>query len=213
MGNSNFTFKNAIAIMLILTCGTLCSQSNTKSRYRLGLGIGAHLTGNAHGTLYNASISLYNGKNHFSLGPCFQKTKIELCGAGFRYMHMLTGQESFSSEKDKAIIEDKKIQLFVFTYAQYLYSAKLSEGAIRQEERIVKKENDANIDFSKFQTSTVDVFAGFGLNTKINQKLVWSTSIGFGTYYHINYVMGMYAERISPALMLSTALRFNYIRR
>ncbi len=212
MGNSNFTFKNATAIILILTCGTLCSQSNTKSNYRLGLGVGTHLSGNSHGTMYNASVSLYNGKNHFSIGPCFQKCKKEICGAGFRYMRMLTGQESFNSEKINPEIEDKRIQLFVFSYVQYLNSANLSKGAIRLEEKGIQKQNDETIDFSNYQLSTIDIFGGLGLNRKINQKLVWSNSIGFGTYYHLNYVNGMYADRISPVLMLSTALRFNYIR-
>lgn len=208
------TVKNILALFLTMSYVNSSSQNiSTKSNYRLGLGVGTHLSGNSHGTMYNASVSLYNGKNYFSIGPCFQKCTKEICGAGFRYMRMLTGQESFNSEKAETVIEDKRFQLFVFAYAQYLKEAKLSKSAARIEESYAKQKSDVNVDYSNFQLSTTEIFTGFGINTKISQKLVWSTSIGFGTYYHINYNNNLYTERISPVLMLGTALRFNYIRR
>jgi hypothetical protein len=79
-------------------------------------------------------------------------------------------------------------------------------------EEAASKQNDFKTDYSKYELSTAELFAGFGLNMKINNKLVWSTSVGFGTYYHVDYVNGLYNERMAPVLMLGTALRLNYFR-
>jgi hypothetical protein len=149
----------------------------------------------------------------YPLGPCIQKRKEEVCGGTFRFSRILSGQESFLADGSSYQADDDchKVQLFTFVQAQYLKGATLSYKAVKLEEAAAKQ-NDYQTDYSKYQLSTAEIFAGFGLNTKINQKLVWSTSIGFGTYYHINYTDGLYKERIAPVLMLSTALRLNYFR-
>lgn len=215
--NQEYTSKNknsgilAICILLIMGVQSIAQKNN--NGYRLGIGVGTHLSGNSHGTMYDLSLSLYNGKNHISLGPCIQKRKEQLCGASFRYSRILTGQESFLADGTSYNADDDchRIQLFTFVQAQYLKGAGLSYNAVKMEEA-AGKQNDYKVDYSKYELSTAELFAGFGLNTKINQKLVWSTSIGFGTYYHINYINGLYNERIAPVLMLGTALRLNYFR-
>lgn len=215
--NQEYSFKNknsgifAICILLIMGVQSIAQKSNTG--YRLGMGVGTHLTGDAHGAMYNISVSLYDGKNHLSIGPCIQKRKEEVCGASFRYARILTGQETFLADGSsyKADVECQKIQLFTFIQAQYIKGASLSYRAVKIEEA-TSKQNDYQTDFSKYKLSTAEIFVGFGLNTKINQKLVWSSSIGFGTYYHMNYMNGLYNERIAPVLMLGTALRLNYFR-
>lgn len=210
-------FKNktsgifAMCILLIMGVQSIAQKSNTG--YRLGMGVGTHLTGNAHGAMYSITVSLYDGKNHLSIGPCIQKRKEEICGGSFIYSRILTGQETFLADGSsyKADVECQKIQLFTFIQAQYIKGASLSYRAVKMEEA-TSKQNDFQTDFSKYQMSTAEIFAGFGLNTKINKKLIWSTSIGFGTYYHIDYINGLYNERIAPVLMLGTALRLNYFR-
>ncbi|MCD6019800.1 MAG: hypothetical protein K0S53_2921 [Bacteroidetes bacterium] len=222
MKNSTYTkqknnFKNnnscilAICLMLLLGVQSIAQKSNTG--YRLGMGVGTHLSGNSHGAMYSLSVSLYDGKNHFSIGPCLQKRKEEICGASFRYARILSGQENFLADGsiNKADNECHRVQLFTFVQAQYLKGAALSYKAVKMEEAAAKQ-NDYKTDYSKYQLSTAELFAGFGLNTKINNKLVWSTSIGFGTYYHLDYVNGLYNERMAPVLMLGTALRLNYFR-
>jgi hypothetical protein len=178
------------------------------------MGIGTHLSGNSHGAMYSANLSLYNGKNHIALGPVIQKRHEEVCGANIRYARILTGQEFFSIDgsNDREMDECKRVQLFTFIQAQYLNRARMSYKAVKIEEAAAKQ-NDYRIDYSRYQLSTAEIFAGFGINTKLTNKLVWSSSIGFGTYYHINYINGLYNERSAPVLMLETALRLNQFRK
>lgn len=222
MKNSFYTkqennFKNkttgifAICLLLIMGIPSIAQKSNTG--YRMGMGVGTHLSGNSHGAMYSISLSLYDGKNHFSIGPCIQKRKEEVCGGSFRYARILTGQETFLADGSSYKGEDEchRIQLFTFIQAQYIKGATLSYRAVKMEEA-ASKQNDYQTDYSKYQLSTAELFAGFGINTKINKKLIWSNSIGFGTYYHIDYFNGLYNERIAPVIMLGTALRLNYFR-
>ncbi|MES2567091.1 MAG: hypothetical protein V4565_09515 [Bacteroidota bacterium] len=217
--NTQYNLKNsnsnilALCLIFILATKTIYSQSINQG-YHLGAGVGTHLSGNSHGAIYDLSLSLYDGKNHFSIGPSIQKRKEKVCGGTLRYTRILTGQENFSS--NEAVLDPtndcQRIQLFSFVNAQYLKGAGLSYKAIKLEEA-ASKQNDFQTDYSKYELSTVELFVGFGINTKINKKLVWSSSIGFGTYYHLNYINGLYNERMAPVLMLGTALRLNYFKR
>ena len=203
-------------------------------KYKVGIEIGSNLSGNGHGTFYEGGVTLSNKKNVFLIGTCIQKRKTELCGLNFNYMRTILSRNNFSKrsaasleemdefERMEAIEEmeelaaiknsdvPERFQLFFFTKAQYIHKASLSFEGVKHEENFSReKNNDTEIDFSNYKTSTVEFYAGFGLNLNISKNLTWTNSIGFGTYYHLNYIHGMYKDQIAPVMMLRTSIRIN----
>jgi hypothetical protein len=209
----NVITATALIIVMVLGKGTLMSQNAPRSPYLLGLSIGSQISGNAHGTIFEAGPGFYNGKNLFSFGACMQKRSMQLCGASFNYMHILTGKEDFSGQEHPYAVEPSKLQLFFYSRAQYLNSAMLSYNDVKKEETIMKNRDEVPSDASRIRLSTIDVSAGIGLNVKLCKQLVWSNYIGFGTYYHLNYKPGMYCEKMAPVIVLGTSLRLNYFTR
>lgn len=201
--------KLLIGIYALLSINTLFSQQIEKQPYRLGIGVGTHVSGNAHGGVYDVFGSIYNGNSVFSFGPCIQKRSNSICGARLSFSHVLTGRDDFSNTTIK-FKEVDKLQLYCFSYLQYLYQTPLSYGAIKREEMASKSNDNPEVDFNKFEFSTTEVGLGFGLNIKLCKKLVWSNFLGFSTFYHTNYLEGMYAERSAPVLMMGSSIGFKF---
>lgn len=197
--------KLFIGMFMLLNASTLISQKAEKLPYRLGVGIGTHVSGNAHGGVYDVYGSIYNGNSILSIGPCIQKRSNSICGARMSFSYMVTGRDDFSGSGNE-FNESEKLQLYFFSYLQYIYKAPLSFRSVKREEIVSQRNDNREVDFNKFKFSTTEAGLGFGLNIKLGKQLVWSNYMGFSTYYHTNYVEGMYAERIAPVLMMGTSL-------
>lgn len=217
------TYTNAVKLQSVITAtlflmlailgkGTLISQS-ARSSYQLGISAGSHISGNAHGTIYEAGLGFYNGKNLFSVGACMQKRTMSVCGGRFNYTRILTGKEEFTKESVGYDVEASRLQLFFYSRAEYLHNASLSYNDVKKEETVMKNRGEMPSDANRIRLSTIDVSAGIGLNIKLGHRVVWGNYIGFGTYYHLNYKPGMYCEKIAPVIVLGTALRLNYFTR
>lgn len=207
--------KNSVIlfILLALSCNSLISQNQTKSPYLFGIGIGSHVSGNAHGTFFDASASLYNGKNAFSAGACIQKRTMQACGGSFNYTRILTGHENFTDKSLSYRVDDSKLQLFCYSTISYIHNASLSYNAVKCEEALVKNQSEFPSNANAIKLSTAQITAGFGLNLKLSKQLVWSNYIGVGVYQHLNHTAGMYCEKTAPMLCLGTALKLNYFTR
>ena len=81
---------------MFVNMNALLSQKSERLGYRPGVGVGAHVSGNAHGEIYDLYGSLYNGKTLFSLGPCIQKRSKAICGARVAFSYMITDCDDFS---------------------------------------------------------------------------------------------------------------------
>jgi hypothetical protein len=192
-------------VFMLLYASTLISQKAEKLPCHLGIGIGTHVSGNAHGGVYDIYGSIYNGNSILSIGPCIQKRSNSICGARMAFSYMITGRDDFSNPGNR-FNESEKLQLYFFSYLQYIYKAPLSFASVKREEIVSRKNDNREVDFNKYKFSTTEAGLGFGLNIKLGKQLVWSNYIGFSTYYHTNYVEGMYAERIAPVLIMGTSL-------
>lgn len=200
--------KFLIGVFMFLNISNLISQKNGKLPYRFGGGIGTHVSGNAHGGIYDVYGSLYDGKSLFSVGPCIQKRSNTICGARMSFSYLVTGMDDFLP--DNKFAEREKLQLYFFSYLQYIYKAPLSFNSVKREEILSQRNDRREIDFNKYKLSTVEAGLGFGLNIKLNKQLVLGNYIGLSMYYHANYVNGMYADQIAPTLILGTSLGLNF---
>jgi len=63
-------FLGLIILFVILGNHSVFSQNRNAQAYKLGLGVSSSISGNAHGTIYDVSSHLYNGKNLFGIGAC-----------------------------------------------------------------------------------------------------------------------------------------------
>lgn len=200
-----------LSAQLMLLAGAVCfgsttllAQTDSNNHYVVGTGISTFISGNSHGTGYEGTINLSNGSNVFSLGACMLKRKSTLSGVSVGYQkNMITLNDD--SDQDN---QNGALTLNFFTRAQYTHKASLSYRAEKRNQDFYVPSDD-KIDFTKYKTSTVDLFAGFGLDVNLSRNLVWSNKIGFGTYYHIDYVKGMYNDRMAPVLFLGTGIRIN----
>lgn len=198
----NSCSKIIILLMIYLTTPLLSiSQNYSDNTYQLGAGAGITLTGNGHGAIYEGGLNLSNNHNMFLANLCLQKRNYELCGSNISYIRNL----NFNKEDYENT--DCKSQLFIFSKIQYIHKAKLSYKTQQLEENFFAKKNDYLPDYNKYRLSTLEAYIGFGMNINIYKNLDWHNSIGFGTFYHLNYNEGMYKDRISPALLISTSLR------
>lgn len=195
-----------IGLFMLLSVCTLFSQKTEKLPYRLGVGIGTHVSGNAHGGVYDVYGSIYNGNSVFSVGPCIQKRSNSICGARMEYNYMVTGRDDFSKARYE-FKECEKLQLYFFSYLQYIHNSSLSFSSVKREEMTSRSNDNRAVDFDKLKFSTVEGGLGFGLNINLSKQIVWGNYMAFSTYYHTNYMNGMYAERIAPVLVIGTALR------
>ncbi|MBL7935062.1 MAG: hypothetical protein JNM51_04555 [Bacteroidia bacterium] len=205
------TINHLLLLAVFLVSGAIIAQNESKSNYKLGMGVGSSISGNSHGTVYDISAHLYNGKNLISIGACVQKRKESLRGGRIDFMRFVTGKEHFSDKGTKYIDGYSKTQLYFFSHIQYLHQSCLSFGSIKREEALKESDNDIQTDFSKIKLSTIDASWGFGLNFKLTEQLVWANYIGFGAYYHINYDKLMCTNKISPMLVIGTAIKLKYI--
>jgi hypothetical protein len=171
--------------------------------------VGAHISGNTHGSIYDIYGSLYNGKNLISFGPCIQNNSNSLSGARLSYSHILTGQDNLSKNSITNFEEDR-LQLYVFSYCQYLHNAHLNSGSIKQEQ-LLAKEDEHQLDYHSIKLSTIELGAGFGLNLKLNKKLAWGNYVGISTIYHTNYMNGLRTDKIAPVLIIGTTFGFNFL--
>lgn len=208
------TFKGISKLfILLIIAGTMNAQTRSKSPYLFGVAVGSHISGNAHGTILDASVGLYNGRNVFSLGACMQKRTMQFSGARFNYMRILTGKENFSEKAPSYGYDDSKLQLFCYANMEYQHQAALCYNAVKQEETLTQNQSEYPSNANAIRLSTAEVSAGLGLNIKLSKQLVWSNYIGLGVYSHLNYTPGMYCEKTAPVLTLGTSFKLNYFTR
>jgi len=210
-------FKNVavaqVIVMFALTLLSFCtySQNNRQTNYKVAPGIGTFISGDGHGTMYEGSLNLSNGKNIFSLGAIIQKRKTEFSGVSFSYVKPLFSRDYSYYGLPYEEFAEKNVQLFLFSKGSYIHQSRLSYNSEKLEEKAFYSETDIIPDFSSTKFSTVEAFAGFGLNVKLGSSLVWGNYIGFGTYYHLNYLKGMHHARMAPVIALGTSIRLlNY---
>lgn len=192
------------AVAVCFASTTLYAQTEANDQYVVGTGISTYISGNSHGAIYEGAINLSNRNNVFSLGVCMLKRKGTLSGLSLGYQkNMITLNDDPDQDN-----QNGALTLNFFTRAQYTHKASLSYRAEKRNQDFYVPSDD-KIDFTKYKTSTVDLFAGFGLDVNLSKNLVWTNKIGFGTYYHIDYVKGMYTDRMAPVLFLGTGIRIN----
>ena len=198
-----------VIIFVLLNLSRINAQQTKRIPYRFGAGIGTHISGNAHGGIYDVYGSLYNGKNLISFGPCIQNNSNPLSGARISCSRMLTGQDDFS-KNGITNFEDDRLQLYVFSFLQYLHNTHLSSGAIKQEQ-LMSSGNEHQFDYHSIKLSTIELGVGFGLNLKLSKKMVWGNYIGISTIYHTNYMNGLHTDKVEPVLVLGTSFGFNFL--
>ena len=114
--------------------------------------------------------------------------------------------------EDDIEIVDRRFQLYFFSTLQYTHNAYLSKGAtLLENQNSISKDNDKP-NYSKTKLSTIEACVGFGLNTKIGKNIFWSNYIGLNSYYHTNYINGMYIDQSALAITLGTTIGIKFFK-
>lgn len=193
MKTSTKLFMN---IILLLLAGSTSSQN-------VGMGIETNVSGNGHGAYYSGFLSLNKGNNTVRLGGMVQQRSMNINGVRLSYSYKLAGLDYETSVASYDELPNGSLVLSTFSYVQYLNNARLSSRRSKVESLT---HEEKSIDWDKIKLSTVEAGIGIELNVKLTDWLQLRNFLGCGVYYHINYVGGMYQERMGPILNFGTGI-------
>lgn len=194
--------------------GNSVGQTYRKGKLiKLGGGLDVSSTGNAHGTFYIPSVSLNKNRSTFFVGALLQKRTLNFSGARVNYSWDLTGEKLFEregGETDENPSNEKPlrqlIHLNIFAFGQYIHNTNLSYSSISIEQRASLLRNE--ISWADTKLTTAEIGVGFELEVRITERIRWKTYVSSAFYYHINYINGMYHDRMAPTLLLGTGIHF-----
>ena len=172
---------------------------------KLGFGFETYASGNAHGAYYSPRIDLSKGKSLFSAGPCLQKRSLEINGVKLGYSYLLSGiNDRYDQDETNKMKEDPRdiLELRMLCYVQYLHNAPLSYAASRVE-TITNEERKVN--FNQVRLSTIEAALCIELDVNIKWFKI-RTYMGGTTFYHNDYINGLYRPKCSPALMFGAGI-------
>jgi hypothetical protein len=208
----------AISIFAILFHSEVCAQKyKPKTPCFIGGGFENFSSGNWHGAFYSPYVNLTKGRKSFSGGPVFQKRSMEFSGGKLSFSYNLSGSKKQMidyDEEEVPLTEDyvktndrQLLQLNFFSFAQYVNETTLSYAAQKTEEKTEHNPvSESRRDWSKVRLSTAEAGVGFELYIKISKRISWKSYVAGSVYYHVNYISGMYHERMAPSLVLGTGI-------
>ncbi|MCE3225518.1 MAG: hypothetical protein K0S32_69 [Bacteroidetes bacterium] len=215
----------AVILLMMLALGQAYSQTyKRKTPVYFGGGLETFSSGNWHGAFYSPYLNVTKGRKSFSGGPIFQKRSMELSGGKLSYSYNLSGTKKHKIDYDEeeeelgniagdyAKTPDRQLlQLNCFGFTQYVHETSLSYAAQKTEEQVEHsmvemKENQSARDWNKVRLSTIEIGVGFELYVKLTKRISWKSYVAGAAYYHVNYINGMYHERVSPSLVLGTGI-------
>ena len=203
-------------IIILMNKYSSFAQKNKNTPISFGATIGTHISGNSLGGFYTVTGNLYKNKNLISLGLCMQNRACSPNGMRIGYSRILSGLDNFTFDEneveDDIEIVESRFQLYFFSTLQYTHNAYLSKGAtLLENQNSISKDNDKP-NYSKTKLSTIEACVGFGLNTKIGKNIFWSNYIGLNSYYHTNYINGMYIDQSALAITLGTTIGIKFFK-
>jgi len=203
-----------VILLMIIKIHQLSAQKyERKVPVKVGGGLELFTSGNWHGTLYSPSLSLNKGRNMFYGGALIQKRSSQVVGGRFGYSFNLSdpkGSLDYDEGNQEEDYQQEPVQecksllhLNFFSYVQYINNGGLSYVAARTEQLTHR---DGTTNWNSVKLNTAEVCLGFELNVRFSERITWKNFIGGSVYYHINYVQGMYHERVAPTLVIGTGI-------
>lgn len=193
-------------IIAFLLVNRFYSQNNTKSVIRFGLGFGANVSGNSHGTIYDVNGFFSDGNNILGIGPCFHAKSSKITGGKITYNYILINKEKYT-KNGYLSSKSNRFQLYFYTHFQFLKDCNLGNNSIKMEQQLSSNLRDKNnSNYNEIKLSTFDLSSGFGFKIKICKMISFSNQIGFSAYYHSKFNKAMYNGRFGPSLALSSFL-------
>ncbi len=158
-----------------------------------------NLTGSGLGGNVSPSLGLTLNKSTLTIGPSFQRRKMNCSGVEANYMYAITSSYC------------KKIDLyFLGTFAGHS-SAFLSRGNIEIEKRTGSKEQ-TDVNYEEMKLKVVEGYLGVGLNFKHLKPVNAGASISLGGFDTLNknYNREMYRDKIAMALQFQFQISYNF---
>ncbi|MCW3075941.1 MAG: hypothetical protein JWO32_550 [Bacteroidetes bacterium] len=203
-------FKRTLLGVLILmsVCSMQAQKYKPKEKYFIGGGLESFSSGNCHGTFFSPYLNITKGRKSFSGGPVIQNRSMEINGGKVSYSYNLSGgkkREMDEDELDEVYDPNYKsiLQLNMFGFMQYMENSLLSKSASQTEQ---KTAIETHINWDKARLSTAEAGVGFELYVKLSKRVSWKSYVAGSVYYHVNYIQGMYHERMSSVLVLGTGV-------
>lgn len=180
-------------LLVALTKGT--SAQNTSISFQ----IARDITGSGLGGNVCPSFSLNHKKNTFSIGPNFQRKRLNFSGIQANY--------SFTAASNY----NNRFELYFSGNLTIHTSARMSCGNIEIEKSCHR---EGTIDYEAMRLNVIEGYAGIGLKFNATKKLSTGFNAGLGMFDTLNenYDREMYREKISAALQLGFVVIYNFKR-
>ena len=179
----------------LLICDHVCAQSEFPvQNKKMGLAMKTEITSDGYGIQYLPSFFYKYGRKSYFIAPTIQKVNMKIFGLQLNYEYSITGTDVPKNE-------DCKRELFVFADAAYHYNAKMGKGTSGAEQMSNPLFKD------EFSFTSIEGYIGFGLRIPFLNRFRWSSMIGIGGYYSIDFPHNfIYYEGHNIGLLFSTGI-------
>jgi hypothetical protein len=187
-------------LLLNLLLGALTFKGSAQN---IGMGVETNISSNGHGTYYSGYISLNKGKGSVKLGACIQQRGMKMNGLRLGYSLKLAGLDQETTTALYDDLPNGSVVLNAFSYAQYLNDASLSSRRAKVES-LTQLEGNRN--WNTVKMSTAEAGIGIELTVKLSDWVQLRNFISLSGYYHVDYIQGMYQERMMPVINIGTGI-------
>lgn len=196
MKNSTLEQRSVVkSLLLIIILSLAFASANAQLPY-LSVQVTRDITGSGLGGNVNPTIAICKNRHSISIGPNFQRKRMNLSGIQMNYRYML-GQSL-----------NQRFGIYSSANLTYHHAARMSEGYI-EIEKSCNKENPC--DYTKLRLEVIESYAGFGIQYNSKLNLSARAGIGIGMFYTMNkdYDREMFREKQSMALRMNISLIYN----
>jgi hypothetical protein len=169
----------------------------------MGLIINTTTTGNGHGLTFNPGVMFSKGNVLLSSEMNFQRMRGNFTGGQLTFEYAIYN----GIGKGNQFCDQDMFDVFLFVNTRYNQNQYLGQSQLKTERKIAY---DSSIEFDKVRVNTVELYLGFGVRTKITNRLKWNNSIGIGGYKSLNETQELYRENSSICLTLKTGLSVDF---
>lgn len=199
--------------VFISTLGILLMTGLKSQTQQLHYSVGVEClsSGNGLGGFSSPYIGFNNNYNQWSLGALIQNRSSEFRGLRMGYVRNLSGyipksERDYERDEHRDFIDISSIVCF-----QYFQNALMSKKEIRYSELINRRKD--HIDFNTLRLNTIEGLFGIELRVNINGCIVWRNYVGVGFYYHLNYIKGIYMDRLGNSLLCGTGIQIDIMNK
>ena len=193
-----FKVKQIFFKMLLLVAIFIAPKMNAQTSYQYAsLQLSSDITGSGLGGNVCPSVALTLNKSTFSIGPNFQRKRMNFSGFQTNYRYSVAKNDN------------GKREIFFYGNITFHNSARMADSYIKIEESC---DSENPFDYESMRLKVLESYVGLGI--KLNPSKQFSTffRVGMGVFdtMNKNYNREMYREKSGVVIQLNVSVVYNF---